>query len=55
MFIMEEFMERKILRGLKVSDFIHPEELVAKANALNNPMVRKYLDSTLVGFLLCFF
>ena len=45
MFIMQEFMERKILRGLKVSDFIHPEELVAKANALNNPMVRKYLDS----------
>ena len=38
-------MQRKILRGLKVSDFIHPDELVARADALNNPIVRKCLDS----------
>lgn len=38
-------MERKILRGLKVSDFIHPDELEAKDAALNNGMVKDLLDS----------
>ena len=38
-------MQRKILRGLKVSDFIHPNELVAQQAALSNETVRKYLNT----------
>ena len=38
-------MKRKILRGLDVSDFIHPDELEAKNAALDNTVVRMMLDS----------
>lgn len=38
-------MKRKILRGLKVSDFIHPDELQKKEVALNNKKVQEFLNS----------
>lgn len=38
-------MRRKILRGLKVSDFIHPDELQKKEAALSNKKVQEFLNS----------
>ena len=38
-------MKRKILRGLKVADFIHPDEKSKKDAALNNKQVQKFLNS----------
>lgn len=38
-------MERFILHGLRVSEFIHPDELANKERALNNSAVQKLLDS----------
>ncbi len=38
-------MKRKILRGLKVSEFIHPKELEKKEAALSNPKVQEYLST----------
>ena len=36
---------RKILRGLQVSDFIHPDELINKQRALNNKAVQKSIGT----------
>ena len=36
---------RKILKGLQVSDFIHPNELANKQRALNNSLVVKAINS----------
>ena len=38
-------MKRKILRGLKVSEFIHPDELQKKDAALNNKTVQEFINS----------
>ena len=38
-------MKRLILHGLRVEEFIHPNELKNKEKALNNPTVQKLLDS----------
>ena len=39
-------MKRFILHGLKVKEFIHPDELKNKERALNNSSVQKLLEST---------
>lgn len=38
-------MRRKILRGLKVADFIHPDEEAAKKKALSNGKVQEFLNT----------
>ena len=38
-------MKRKILRGLQVSDFIHPDEEQKKKDALSNTTVQEFLSS----------
>ena len=36
---------RKVLRGLQVADFIHPDEFQNRQRALNNPLVVKAINS----------
>lgn len=38
-------MRRKILRGLKVADFIHPDEESARKKALSNSKVKDFLNT----------
>ena len=38
-------MRRKILHGLQVSEFIHPEEEKKKQDALSNEKVQQFLNS----------
>lgn len=38
-------MKRKILRGLKVSEFVHPDEFSKREKALKNEKVQEFLNS----------